>query len=415
MLAGGVAFLAYRTLQTRAHDAESVTQTTTTTALSLELPPVAEGTLLADVDVVPEGVPPTPAGGSTVPRIDTGNVGRGGTGHVASPAIHLDDRDEEIRLSPDLTSRLDRDQQQRLHTATDRAAWEDRRATTHPMELVFLASGTGERAERRPIASTDPSRGARSARRAAQLGGAPGAAEQVAGDEPALPQDIGSDRTGVRDVSPGVGVADARAGVDHRASADVTRGRPSVTLASPSIPASQKGRERDDMDTDQEVATTVQALVHASTAGGAPGEGNGGVGGGGDPGAGGDRLALGSHPVPLGTGEGDWFDLNTTDPRLFAYFRKIHAKVDPLWADAFPRSAILDLKQGTVIFDVTIAQDGSTRISWPPLRPSGIDEFDRNVYAALKKASPFDPIPKELGRTSLRIRAPFVAENPIVK
>jgi outer membrane biosynthesis protein TonB len=52
------------------------------------------------------------------------------------------------------------------------------------------------------------------------------------------------------------------------------------------------------------------------------------------------------------------------------------------------------------------------------VRPSGIDEFDRNCADAIRRASPFGPIPaalRDLGRTSLRIRAPFVAKNPIVK
>jgi len=187
-----------------------------------------------------------------------------------------------------------------------------------------------------------------------------------------------------------------------------------VTEATVTVPATAHARPRDNVDSEQEVATTVQALVHASTAGGAIGEGNGGTGGGGAPGAGGG-LVPGSHPRPLGTGEGDWFDLNSTDPRLVGYFRKIHAKVDPLWADAFPRSAMLDLKQGTVILEVTIERDGRARVAWPPIRPSGIDEFDRNCAAALRKASPFEPIPRELGMQTLRIRAPFVASNPIVR
>ena len=57
-------------------------------------------------------------------------------------------------------------------------------------------------------------------------------------------------------------------------------------------------------------------------------------------------------------------------------------------------------------------------MSWPPVRPSGIPEFDRNCADAIKRAGPFEPIPaalREMGRTSLRIRAPFVAKNPIVK
>jgi TonB family protein len=103
---------------------------------------------------------------------------------------------------------------------------------------------------------------------------------------------------------------------------------------------------------------------------------------------------------------------------LLPYFRKIHAKVDPLWANAFPKSAMLELKQGTVIIEFTIASDGTAKVTWPPIRPSGIDEFDRNCADAIRRASPFDPIPavlKEAGRTTLKIRAPFIAKNPIIK
>jgi TonB family protein len=118
--------------------------------------------------------------------------------------------------------------------------------------------------------------------------------------------------------------------------------------------------------------------------------------------------------MPMGDGASDWFDVSSTDPRIVAYFRRFHAKVDPLWANAFPRSAMLELKQGTVILDVTIAADGRASVAWPPERPSGIDEFDRNCAEAIRKASPFDPIPPELGRSTLHLRAPFVATNPIV-
>ena len=117
----------------------------------------------------------------------------------------------------------------------------------------------------------------------------------------------------------------------------------------------------------------------------------------------------------MGPGESDSFDLNTSDSRLMPYFRKIHAKVEPLWANAFPKSALLELKQGMVILEVTISADGSVAVAWPPLRPSGIEEFDRNCLAAVKRAAPFEPIPRELGRASLKVRMPFDAQNPIVK
>jgi TonB family protein len=206
----------------------------------------------------------------------------------------------------------------------------------------------------------------------------------------------------------------AAAGVDHRASAPVGSARPDVTRGPVAVPAPISARPRDDIDSEQEVATTVRSLVHASSAGGAQGDGQGGAGGGGESAAGGANGA-GSSARPLGLGEGDVFDYWTSDPRLLPYFRQIHGKIDPLWADAFPKSALLELKQGTVILEFTVSADGHVVVSWPPARPSGVDEFDRNCAEAIRRAAPFPPIPSALGVRALRIRAPFVASNPIVK
>jgi TonB family protein len=410
VLTAGIGWLAFRTLQ--AKKAQEELARPAISVVSVQLPEVSQGTLAEDEVAVEEGVVPVYTGGATTPRLDDGRRGHGGTTHATAPATHLSDRNEELTLTPDQVSHLDRDQQQRLHTASDRASWEDRRSTTNPMELTFLASGTGDRAERRQVAEADPSRGAHFADLARVRGGPLGAVEHTLGDENL--GEVGAAQLGTKTSSPGLGVQDAHAGRDHRVSADVTHGRPSVVVAAVTIPATDHSRPRDDVDSDQAVAVAVQSIVHASTAGGALGPGSGGTGGGGPAGAG-AASGSGSHAPPLGIGEGDWFDLNTTDSRLMPYFRRIHAKVHPLWKDAFPKSAMLDLKQGTVILEFTVERDGTAKVSWPPIRPSGIEEFDRNCAQAIRKASPFEPIPRELGRTRLRIRAPFVAENPIVK
>ena len=213
--------------------------------------------------------------------------------------------------------------------------------------------------------------------------------------------------------SPGVGVASSEAGADHRVSARVMTARPDVKEATVSVPANERDCPLDDADT-QQVNNAVGAIVHASTAGGAIGAGRGGTGGGGDPGAGGAEGAR-SRSQALGLGEGDTFDLYTSDPRLAMYFRRIKGKIDPLWANAFPKSAIMELKQGTVILEFTVSASGAVSVSWPPIRPSGVEEFDRNCADAIRRAGPLPPIPPELGRSSLRIRAPFVAVNPVVK
>ncbi len=396
-------------------DAESRTAAPNS-VVAIELPTFSEGSLLADRDVVPEGAVPVAHGGATIARVDTGTTGRGGSNSGAK-ATNLAAIDEDLSLNPDPTSRLDRDQHQRLKTAALRTTHEDRRATTNPMELTFLATGTGEHQERRPKSAVDPSRGSlASPRPASVLGGHPGTRELEEVDGPGATP--GAPRRGQLMASPGVGAREGEAGSRHTQAARVAQGRPAVAEGPPTITATFRGRPNDTVDSDQEVASIVQSQVHASYAGGLAGQGRGGSNGpGSDPGAGGAQ-GRGSTARPMGSGDGDVFDWFTNDPMLLPYFRKIHAKVDPLWKDAFPKSALLELKQGTVIIEFTIAADGSARVSWPPIRPSGIDEFDKNCADAIRRASPFEPIPaalRETGRNSLRIRAPFVAKNPIIK
>jgi TonB family protein len=377
----------------------------------VELPTVAEGSLVVDRPPDVLGSLPVHSGGDTVPRVDTGHSGRGGEATVDRAAIHLSDRDERLRLSTDLLSRLDRDQAQRVRSSPVRSSFEDRRATTHPAELTFIATGAFERAERRAPSSSDPSRGALEARAPSVRGGEVGTPDPF-GDEGSRSA-LGGLRAGSLNDEPGRGVRDRKPGDDHHVAAAVGYVRPDVVRGPVAVQAAEKGKTRDDIDSEQEVATILRSLVHGSTAGGVLGQDRGGTALGGDPGAGGDR-GPGSHPQPLGDGQGDWFDINTSDPRLLPYFRRLHARIDPYWVNAFPRSAMLDLRQGTVILEFTIAEDGTAKVVWPPLRPSGIDEFDKNCADAIRKAGPFDPIPKELGRNSLRIRAPFVASSPIV-
>jgi len=381
-------------------------------SLAVELPLVGEGISVEMQPMETIGVPPRVTAGEAIAHLETGSPGRGGDTQVTAPALNLADRDDRMRLSPDLLNRLDRDQLQRLRVARSRQSWEDRRATTHPTELTLVVTGVGIVIERRAPSPWEPSRGSRRSTSASVQGAEMGASPSAdAADGSRRP---GSAQPGSLDSTPGAGLVNARAGLDHRLSAPIGSARPDVTQAAVAVPAIDRARPADDVDSDQQVATTVRALVHASTAGGLLGQGRGGTGQGGEAGAGGGNAA-GSLGRPLGLGEGDVFDYWTSDPRLVPYFRQVRAKIDPLWANAFPKSALLDLKQGTVILEFVVFADGHTAVSWPPARPSGIAEFDRNCAEAIRRASPLPPIPRELGLSSVRIRAPFVAINPIVK
>ncbi|MBV9947784.1 MAG: energy transducer TonB, partial [Myxococcales bacterium] len=402
VLAGGLSWLALRTLSqdasppAHAEPGPSLGQRGSA-ASAVRLPAAGDDVLVEEEPTEPAnsvGEPPRVSAGEEVPHLDTTAAGQGGELRASTPALNLADRDEHLRLSPDLLSRLDRDQLQRIRAAKDRRSWEDRRATTHPMELTLIATGSGHVLERREPAPTDPSRGVLQAPRAGMLGSEIGSAAVA----PAAAEDEvrrGGAQEGSSAGSPGVGLFQAPAGVDHRSSAPIASARPDVTRAAVAVPAPVSARPRDNVDSDQEVATTVRALVHASSAGGLAGDGRGGAGGGGESGAG-DVAGSGSRARPLGFGEGDLFDYWTTDPRLVPYFRRIHAKLDPLWADAFPKQALYELKQGTVILEFTVFADGHVAVSWPPVRPSGISEFDRNCADAIRRASPLPPIPKEL-------------------
>jgi TonB family protein len=417
---GGVGFIAYQSLQAReAREAQQRALNPPAAVIAIELPTMAEGSLTADRDVIPEGTTPTQYGGTTVARVDNGVAGSGGD-VTGAKATNLAAMDDQMRLDTDLLSRLDRDQVQRLKTAPRRTTHDDRRATTHPMELTFLATGKGELQERRQNSPFDPNRGSMHSGAPSVLGGHPGSADDSPPDDRAPGNMAGSTRAGQLFGSPGVGLRESKPGEDHHLGARITTARPSVQEAAPTVPGVWNGRPNDTVDSDQEVANTVRSLIQASTAGaGRPGDGRGGNASPlPDPGAGGGSVGRGSIARPLGSGDGDLVDWNTTDPMLLPYFRKLHAKIDPLWANAFPKSAMLELKQGTVIIEFSIAADGTTKVTWPPVRPSGVDEFDKNCADAIRRAAPFDPLPptlKEAGRTSLKIRAPFIAKNPIIK
>jgi TonB family protein len=356
--------------------------------------------------------PPEQGGRKALPRPDTSRQGRGGTDTSSSPALNLADRDDRIRLTPEMQSRIDRDQLHRLATALVRESLEDGRYTTNPMELTFLASGHGQRLERRPPAETDPSRGALQSAPPASRGrlriGAAWVPEGLGLDSPPPGHNPGS-TVG----SPGLGVRSAAPGQDHRASAAVASARPMVRQGAPSVPANDPGKPKDTVDATQEVASPVQSILHASTAGGKPGEGPGGQDGPGATGSGG-QTGPGSRAEVMGNGGGGSYVPNPREAALTNYQRRMAAKLYPLWENAFPRWAILAQRQGTVIISFTVLANGSVQSPFVK-RPSGIAEFDSRCLAAVRAASPFEPLPANLGVRRMQWEMSFEASNPIVR
>jgi TonB family protein len=380
--------------------------------VDIELPGMLEGTIASDKTVSPpKGTPLPRGGGETDPRPDTGRAGRGGTDLAEQQAINLADRDDATLLEDEVRSRIDRNQIQRVESARDRASGEDWRASREPMELSFLAVGKGTRPERLKPAPVDPSVGAPSSAAPSRLGSNAGAEELAMGV--GLPRrDPGTAEAGGATSSPGLGLRDGRPGDDHHASANVAEGRPMVNQGTPSVPSNEQGKPRDTADSEQEVAAAMQSIVHASSAGGKRGNGPGGQAGEGPTGAGGVNGG-GSQAKALGSGTGTGVDNDLRDARRMTYLRQVMAKIHPLWANAFPRSAALEGLQGTAIITFVIGQDGNVT-SAVVSRPSGIPEFDENCRMAVLRGSPFGPLPPELG-ASFRWAMPFEARNPAVR
>ena len=379
---------------------------------ALDLPGVTEVTLFGE-SAAPAVAEPEPTRGATTAHLDMARGGHGGDVAADRVATNFADKNDNLSRTTDMRSHQVYDQVQRLRTGDARQSWEDRRSTLAPMELTFLATGKGTFDDRRPVAATNPSLGARPTRLAVAEGGiANGSSRPERGDEPYARET--PSQAGMPAPILGQGVRASEPGHEHRESAAIASVRPLVPQAPPAVQAPGPGRPHDTTDTEQQVSDTLNSIVHASTMGGATGSGRGGSGGGGTPGFGGSNDD-GSRTRALGPLEGDGFDINTRDPRLSPYFRRIRSKIEPHTANAFPREAALELKQGTVIVTFTVRADGGTQVQWPPLRPSGIDEFDKNIADAVRKAAPFPPIPPELGRGSLTIRFPYTVKNPIVR
>lgn len=410
---GGGAWLFYRSMAVpRSLPAPTASIEVSVEEPGLTLPTVTAAGLsgVADPEAVPEQRPTAlPFGGERTPRPDLDEAGRGGTREASERALNLADSVDGLSLDRDPMNRLDRSQVQRLRTGQLRESWDDRRATPNPMELTFVASGSGRLALRRPVAERDPSRGTSSGGTPSELGAVLGG---VALDDGvgAFGPTGGAEAGGTRALG-ALGTYNGSPGRDHRRSASVVLARPMVPRARAAVPSLNKGRPNDDTDSSQDVANAVESLIHASTAGGRVGSGAGGDPGPGRPASGG-AIGAGSRSAPSGTGAGALSDIGA-DPGVIGYFRGVERKVEPFWRKAFPDWAIADGRSGLVTVNLVINKDGSLA-AVAVLRPSGIEEFDRNVVAAIRRAAPFARLPARLLPGPQPLRMTFDATNPAV-
>lgn len=356
----------------------------------------------------PKAVPPkkedarASSGVAREARPDTRDRGRGGTKESTEAAHRLSQSVDGLTLATDPSTLSESNQLSRIHTSDDRLSREDRRRTPNPMELTFLASGTGHRRERLDPANSDPASGA--------LGGVPHPEGARAGDtEPAAdgfrPIVIGVVDPGDKPV-PALGVDRGSRREEYRRTAAVALARPSVRAGRASIQTTDHGRPDDTVDSTLEVSDLVQSLITASSAGGPLGRGPGGETGGPLPGHDGIEGA-GASARPSGSGNQGGNTVLGADNYAAGVARKVY----PFWENAFPEWALIKGKGGVAIVGVTILADGTVR-DIHIVRASGVPEFDKNVAIALERASPYAPLPVALRRTGLELHIAFDAVNP---
>jgi TonB family protein len=196
---------------------------------------------------------------------------------------------------------------------------------------------------------------------------------------------------------------------DYRRSAAVALARPSVRPGRASIATANHGMPRDTVESSQEVASLVQSLITASSAGGPEGRGPGGAAGDAAPGSSGVS-GSGSRSRP--SGEGGAED-PTSALGIRSYAAALTRKVYPYWEDALPLWARAEGRGGMAVIGVTIGENGNVR-NVHLVRGSGIPEFDAKVASALERASPYGPLPRALRREGLVLNIAFDAMNPAV-
>lgn len=364
-----------------------------------------------------------PGGQTSAANVDAHEAGRGGSATGETAFVLLVNGVAPITLVDAPTNAPDRSQVQRIDTGRDRASWENRRATPHPDDDSFLASGDGVHHERRDDSDTDAQAGARVAEAQSAAGSANSGRGQQAlsGGESASPNAAGSPSSGGRPAalgaaraSPGIGILRGD-GPRATTAANVASGRPSLDLGPAATSATDRSRVQDNTDAELLAASLFESRVDASRrASQIQGSGSGGAVG--TQGAGTSSTGSGDgRAAPFGPGGGAHDALDTSDARyrtwLLAQRRRIESGL------AFPRARQLARDQGTAVVRVSVRLDGSIvgrpRIS----RSSGYHDLDQAALEAVIASLPFAPIPADLahGRTQLEVTLPIAFSNPMVR
>ena len=101
---------------------------------------------------------------------------------------------------------------------------------------------------------------------------------------------------------------------------------------------------------------------------------------------------------------GDAIDINTSSYRYAGYFTSMRNAISLAWH--YPQRAALEGQQGLVKLNFSVDAQGhasAIRI----VKSSGYHLLDEAIVAAIRSASPFQPLPASIGKKKIRIRGSF--------
>ena len=104
--------------------------------------------------------------------------------------------------------------------------------------------------------------------------------------------------------------------------------------------------------------------------------------------------------------------LNAPEIQYISYFASIKRKIELVWQ--YPADAAMAGKQGYLTVDFVIGRNGHLE-SVELLQGSGHKILDEEALGSIRKAAPYNPIPKQYGIPNLRIRAHFIYEMHTLK
>ncbi len=388
----------------------TVASPTLTAPVSLE---VVSSDLLGRPDGIASVRPAAPlvAGGpTTLENRSAYELGRGGDATGATHVMQLINRVDSALLL-DAPWNTPRDPQlQRIRTANDRATPMDQRATPHPADDAFLASGDGIHRERRDVASRDARTGAEDSPAAGQLA----TARLAATDDGLGPAEGETNQAEVERSAPGRGIAKGT-GARASSAARVAHGRPDVTKGYATTPTDwDADRVRDNLNANQLANQLTPATINASPQRSLhEGPGVGGAGPSGAPGLGEENNA-GGRALARALGPGEYASLGESDPGYARWIAEQRKRVRRHLR--FPEERQLAMDQGTAVYRFLLHRDGSPVAHPDLIRSSGFADLDAAARTAIERALPFSPVPDELAPDFqlLQIIIPVAFVNPMV-